>query len=55
MKSPRLTPNIARHLSTELDHASMSSLVYATTIGLPVVPLEACRRTMSLGSAANIP
>jgi hypothetical protein len=36
------------------DHMSMSALVYPTTIGLPVVPEEACTRASFWRGTANM-
>jgi len=37
------------------DHMSRSFFVYPTTVGLPVVPDDACMRTIFDEGTANIP
>ena len=53
--SPGVTPAAAKDRAINPAHRLMSFFVYPTTVGFPVVPLEACNRTTSLIGAANIP
>jgi hypothetical protein len=55
MMSSRLTPAQAMLLAMTSDHTRRSLSVYATTVGLPVVPEEAWISLISAMGTANIP
>jgi hypothetical protein len=50
-----VTPLTSRHLAISSAHPSMSLALYATTVGLPVVPEDACILTIVERSADSIP
>ncbi len=50
--SLRVTPYAARQRDITSDHTDKSRRVYPTMVGFPVVPEEACTRTISEAGAA---
>ena len=52
---PGVTPAIVMQRAIRSVHVSRSVRVYPTTVGLPWVPLEACRRTSSSRGTASSP
>ena len=53
--SPGRAPPALIERAMRLAHISISRAVYPTTVGLPVVPLDACTRTTCSRGTANIP
>src|SRR5215475_4168206 len=54
MRSPGSAPAAARARAITSRQIARSPRVYPTTVGLPLVPAEACRRASSRGGTAEI-